>query len=157
MAKFALLIGISEYESGLAALPKAVNDVEAMQRVLVNSEIGGFAPGDVTVLKNPQKPDMEREIYNFYANSDKEDLLLLYFSGHGVTLQNGDFYFSTCQTQKNQNQLLTYTAVPARYVHESMNTSKSKRQVVILARSAEAPHSLLGVWDECAGVERYSN
>ncbi len=29
--------------------------------------------------------------------------------------------------------------------------------VSFLARSAEAPHSLLGVWDECAGVERYSN
>nr|WP_118165728.1 hypothetical protein [Nostoc sphaeroides] len=27
----------------------------------------------------------------------------------------------------------------------------------LLARSAEAPHSLLGVWDECAGVGRYSN
>ncbi|BDI14611.1 hypothetical protein ANSO36C_04130 [Nostoc cf. commune SO-36] len=130
--KIALLIGISEYEPGLAALPKAVNDVEAMERVLVNTEIGGFAPGDVTVLKNPQKPDMEREIYNFYANSDKDDLLLLYFSGHGVTLQNGDFYFSTRGTQKNQNQLLPYTAIVAKYVHDSINSSKSKRQVVIL-------------------------
>ena len=27
----------------------------------------------------------------------------------------------------------------------------------ILARSAEAPHSLLGVWDECAGVGRDGN
>jgi len=26
-----------------------------------------------------------------------------------------------------------------------------------LARSAEAPHSLLGVWDECAGVGRDGN
>jgi hypothetical protein len=30
-------------------------------------------------------------------------------------------------------------------------------QFVDLARSAEAPHSLLGVWDECAGVGRDSD
>jgi len=29
--------------------------------------------------------------------------------------------------------------------------------LVNLARSAEAPHSLLGVWDECAGVGRDGN
>ncbi|XZF61185.1 MAG: caspase family protein [Gloeotrichia echinulata DVL01] len=52
MAKIALLIGISEYEPGLTPLPSAVKDVEAMRRVLVNPDMGGFAAEDVTVLKN---------------------------------------------------------------------------------------------------------
>jgi hypothetical protein len=132
MAKVALLIGISEYEPGLAPLPKAVNDVEAMQRVLVNPEMGDFAPGDITVLKNPQRQEMEKEIYNLYANRQKDDLVLLYFSGHGVTVDNGDFYFSTRQTEKNQNKLLPFTAVAATSVHSWMSQSKSKRQVLIL-------------------------
>ncbi|MEH2404637.1 caspase family protein [Nostoc sp.] len=59
MAKVALLIGISEYEPGLAPLPNAVKDVEAMRRVLVNPEMGDFAEADVTMLKNPQRQDME--------------------------------------------------------------------------------------------------
>src|SRR6056297_3445267 len=98
MAKIALLIGISEYEAGLASLPQAEKDVEAMQRVLVNSEMGGFAPEDVTVLKNPQRPEMATAIDKLYANHHKDDLVLFYFSGHGVTDESGDFYFSTRQT-----------------------------------------------------------
>ncbi|MBD2438207.1 caspase, EACC1-associated type [Nostoc sp. FACHB-110] len=132
MAKVALLIGISKYEPGLAPLPNAVNDVEAMQRVLVNPEMGDFAPENVTVLKNPQRQEMEDAIYNLYAHRDKDDLLLFYFSGHGVTVESGDFYFSTSITRKSQNKLVPTTAVAGTSVHSWMNQSKSKRQVVIL-------------------------
>ncbi|WP_414552715.1 caspase, EACC1-associated type [Anabaena sp. CCY 0017] len=130
--KIALLIGISEYQPGLAQLPKAVNDVEAMQRVLVDSERGGFAEGDVTVLKNPQRQDMAEAIEDLYTKCQKDDLVLLYFSGHGVTVANGDFYLSTRSTEKNQGNLRTASAVAARDVHSWMNGSKSKRLVVIL-------------------------
>ena len=34
MAKIALLIGVSEYEEGLAPLPSAVKDIKELQRVL---------------------------------------------------------------------------------------------------------------------------
>ncbi|MFN6519297.1 MAG: caspase domain-containing protein [Nostoc sp. CreGUA01] len=94
--KIALLIGISEYdEPTLAPLPNAVHDVEAMQRVLLNPEMGDFAAADVTVLKNPQRQEMEDAIYNLYANCQKDDLVLFYFSGHGVVIESGEFYFST--------------------------------------------------------------
>ncbi|MBH8576866.1 SUMF1/EgtB/PvdO family nonheme iron enzyme [Nostocaceae cyanobacterium CENA369] len=133
MAKLALLIGISEYdEPTLAPLPNAVNDVEAMQRVLVNPEMGGFAAADVTVLQNPERQAMEDAIYNLYANCDKDDLVLCYFSGHGVVVENGEFYFSTPRSRKNQGKLILTTAVAATSVHSWMNQSRSKRQVVIL-------------------------
>ncbi|MDH6084572.1 caspase family protein [Umezakia ovalisporum] len=67
MAKITLLMGISECDPGLAPLPKAVNDVEAMQPFLVNPEMGDFSEGDVTVLKNPQRQDMENAIYHLCA------------------------------------------------------------------------------------------
>ncbi|OUL35495.1 SUMF1/EgtB/PvdO family nonheme iron enzyme [Nostoc sp. 106C] len=132
MAKVALLIGISEYESGLDPLPSAVKDVEAMRRVLLNPEMGGFAEEDVTVLKNPPRQEMEDAIYHLYANRQKDDLLLFYFSGHGVKVEEGDFYFSTRYTRKNQGKLIPTSAVAATNVHSWMNQSKSKRLVVIL-------------------------
>ncbi|MEH2298268.1 MAG: caspase family protein [Nostoc sp.] len=132
MAKVALLIGISEYEPGLARLPNAVNDVEAMRRVLVNPEMGDFAEADVTMLKNPQRQEMESAIYNLYANCQKDDLVLFYFSGHGVTVESGDFYLSTSITVKNQGKLNPTSAVAATSVHSWMNHSKSKRLVIIL-------------------------
>ncbi|MEH1802696.1 MAG: SUMF1/EgtB/PvdO family nonheme iron enzyme [Nostoc sp.] len=132
MAKVALLIGISEYEPGLNPLPNAVKDVEAMRRVLVNPEMGDFAEADVTVLKNPQRQDMEDAIYNLYAHRQKDDLLLFYFSGHGVRVESGDFYFSTSITRKNQGKLIPTSAVAATNVHSWMNQSNSRRLVVIL-------------------------
>ncbi|MBD2361388.1 caspase family protein [Anabaena minutissima FACHB-250] len=111
MARIALLIGISEYEPGLAPLPNAVNDVEAMRRVLLNPDMGCFVEEYVTVLKNPPRQEMERAIYNLYGNRQKDDLVIFYFSGHGVTVENGEFYFSTRQTEKQNNKLLPFTAV----------------------------------------------
>ena len=58
MAKLALLIGISDYQPGLNALPGAVQDVKAMQRVLQHSEMGDFGDADITVLENPQRQVM---------------------------------------------------------------------------------------------------
>jgi formylglycine-generating enzyme required for sulfatase activity len=75
---------------------------------------------------------MEDAIYNLYANREKEDLLILYFSGHGVTVESGEFYFSTRFTRKNQGKLVPTTAVAATSVHRWMNDSKSKRKVLIL-------------------------
>ena len=132
MARVALLIGVSEYEPGLNPLPSAVKDVEAMRRVLVNPEMGGF--DEAEVLKNPLRQEMEDKIYDLYTiNRNQDDVLLLYFSGHGITDSGGEFYFSTRQSRKDQQgKLVPTSAVAAREVHRWMNTSKSKRLVVIL-------------------------
>lgn len=133
MAKIALLIGVSEYEPGLNPLPAAVKDVEAMRRVLVHPEMGGFAEADITVLKNPQKYEMETAIYELFADRKKDDLLLFYFSGHGITDQLGQFYLATRSTRKSKaNQLIDVTAVAASFLHQKMSNSRSEQQVVIL-------------------------
>lgn len=79
MAKVALLVGVSEYEPGLNPLPGSVKDVDAMQRVLVHPEMGGFAKADITVLKNPQRQAMEDAIYSLFSDRQKDDLLLFYW------------------------------------------------------------------------------
>jgi uncharacterized caspase-like protein len=100
MAKIALLIGISEYER-LTPLPSAAKDVDALKHVLQNPEIGGFAPSEITTLLNPQKHEIEAAIYSLFANRRKDDLVLFYFSGHGITSERGEFYLSTRSTRKN--------------------------------------------------------
>ncbi len=132
MAKIALLIGVSEYPPGLNPLPVAVRDVEAMRRVLINPEKGGFADGDVTVLKNPQPDAMRYAIYNLFANRQKDDLLLFYFSGHGIKDDRGKLYLSSSSTTKQNGRLVNPSAVAASYLHETMDDSRSKRQVIIL-------------------------
>ncbi|WP_168651687.1 caspase family protein [Dolichospermum sp. UHCC 0352] len=127
MAKIALLIGVSEYEPGLTPLPAATKDVEAMQRVLQNPDIGGF--DEVKVLVNPPRQEMEEAIEMLFDDRQKDDLLLLFFSGHGIKDEEGNLYFATHNTRKN---LLQSTTVSAKVVHQVMKNSRSKREVVIL-------------------------
>ncbi|QLE41450.1 ABC transporter substrate-binding protein [Nostoc sp. C052] len=131
MAKVALLIGVSEYESGLTPLPAATKDVEAMRGVLLHPEIGGF--DDVTLLINPQRHEMEEAIASFFDDRQKDDLLLLFFSGHGIKDETGKLYFAARNTRKTDRGVpARATIVPASFVHEVMSNSHSKREVVIL-------------------------
>ena len=129
MGRYALLIGISNYNKGLDLLPSAVKDVDALRQVLLNPDIGGFADGDVVVLKDAEKGAIETAIYHLFANRKPDDLLLLYFSGHGVTDDRRDFYFTGISTSKDA---LPPTAVSSVYVQGEMDKSRSQRQVVIL-------------------------
>ncbi|QZZ19485.1 caspase family protein [Leptothermofonsia sichuanensis E412] len=131
MSKVALLIGVSEYEPGLNPLPNAISDVEAIQQVLKNAELGGF--DQVKTLINPDKVVMEAEVENLFCDRAKDDLVLLFFSGHGVKDDSGKLYFATRNTRKSRKgELVRSTAVPSNFVLEVMNNSRSKRQVVIL-------------------------
>ncbi|MFN6559331.1 MAG: caspase, EACC1-associated type [Nostoc sp. ChiSLP01] len=131
MAKVALLIGVSEYEPGLTPLPAATKDVEAMQQILLNPDIGGF--DDVTLLINPQRQVMEEAIETLFADRQKDDLLLLFFSGHGIKDESGQLYFAGRNTRKNsQGRLVEATTVAASSVHRFISGSRSKHQVVIL-------------------------
>ncbi|QLE50355.1 ABC transporter substrate-binding protein [Nostoc sp. C057] len=131
MAKVALLIGVSEYEPGLTPLPAATKDVEAIQRVLENPEIGGF--NDVKVLLNPQRHEMEEAIEILFDNRQKDDLVLLFFSGHGIKDESGKLYFAARNTRKTDKGVpVRATTVPANFVHEVMSNSRSKREIVIL-------------------------
>jgi hypothetical protein len=65
MTKIALLIGVSEYGSGLNPLPGAVKDVEAVQQVLPPLEDSGFE--EVKLLSNPNPPVMREAIETLFS------------------------------------------------------------------------------------------
>jgi len=134
MGKFALLIGVSEYSEGedpLSALPAALNDVRRLAEVLEDPNIGEF--DQVLSLENPSGEQMRSAIETFFTDRTVDDLVLLYFSGHGITDQQGQFFFSTPKTYKNKKGFLVKSsAVPAQEVHGYMNDCKSDRMVVIL-------------------------
>jgi hypothetical protein len=132
MVKVALLIGISEYREGLSGLPGTQKDISLMQQVLQNSEIGGF--DQVDLLANPDRTQMESAIETLFTeNRNRDDLVLLYFSGHGVRDDDGTLYFANRITEKTpQGKIRTSTAVPATALQNYMSRSLSKRQVLIL-------------------------
>jgi formylglycine-generating enzyme required for sulfatase activity/uncharacterized caspase-like protein len=133
MGKYALLIGVSEYQAeGLKPLPSAERDVEAMARVLQHPEMGGFPADQMTVLTNPTRSQVETAIFQLFAGKRHDDLLLFYFSGHGVKDDTGKLYFTVPETQKYQEAVMGHTAIAASMLHESMGRSASEYQVLVL-------------------------
>lgn len=133
MAKVALLIGVGNYEhpDALKPLVSAPKDVVAMQRILLNAQMGEFS--EVTPLIDPDPMQMQEAIETLYRDRAKDDLVLLFFSGHGIKDDSGKLYFSTRVTRKTpKGELVKSTAVPARFVQEIMGNSRSRRQVMIL-------------------------
>ncbi len=86
--KFALLIGNSEYQDpSLARLKAPDSDVRALAEILKDPAIGGF--DDAKPILSQSSKDVRVEIGDFFAEKKRDDLLLLYFSGHGCSTRMG--------------------------------------------------------------------
>ncbi len=125
--KVALLIGVSEYGEGIPSLSAPLNDVAAMERVLENPHMGGF--DEVTTRFNPDLPAMQKAVQQIFANCRKDDLVLLFFSGHGITDDNNRLYLATKGTSKD---FYKATSVPASFIQDISLESYAKRQVIVL-------------------------
>jgi formylglycine-generating enzyme required for sulfatase activity len=126
--RLGLIIGNSVYlESSLTRLLTPDVDVGSLAEVLLNPEIGGF--DDVNVLVNTSSATVRRAISGFFSGKNRDDLLVLYFSGHGVLDEQGRLYLAVKDTDR---KLLRGTAIPAAFITDEMNNSRSKRQVLIL-------------------------
>ena len=130
MGKFALLIGVSDYAEGLSALPAATQDIAAFQQVLEAPNLGAF--DEVRLLPNPTRDDMASTVELWLAARQPEDLVLLFFSGHGLKDDRRELYFATGNTRKVDNQLVRSTAVAARTLHDFLRYSRPRQQVMIL-------------------------
>ncbi|MGB3492187.1 MAG: caspase family protein [Elainellaceae cyanobacterium] len=131
MSKLALIIGVSTYASGFSPLPSAIRDGEAMRATLQSPEIGKF--DDVVLITDPDPLQMQEAIERTFSGRKKDDLIVLFFSGHGVKDNNGKLYLATALTKKtDRGDLVKSTAVSASFIHDIMKDSRSKRKVIIL-------------------------
>jgi len=129
--KVALLVGVSHYGPGFTPLPGTTSDVEGLKQVLQHPEKGGFS--EVKTLTNPDPLALQQAIETLFGDRQRHDLVLFYFSGHGVKDDRGKLYLTTSSTRKtSQGRLFKSTAVPASFLQDVMSDSQSQRQVVIL-------------------------
>jgi len=127
-SKFALIIGNSHYQDpNLAKLVAPTEDVNDLAVVLRDPAIGSF--DQVVTLIDETDAAIRLSIEDFFAEKKPDDLLVLYFSGHGVRDEQGRLYLAAPNTRANR---LRATAIAADFITTEMDRSRSKRQVLIL-------------------------
>jgi WD40 repeat protein/energy-coupling factor transporter ATP-binding protein EcfA2 len=126
MARYALVIGIAQYQSSqMSRLPKAASDAEILAQVLEKY-------GDFEVKRLPEKWNAEKNCFEISAdkavtaaevgqelrtlllNRSTKNEALIYFAGHGFTFsdtlgqEKGVLAASNCQVEKAGNQVIDY-------------------------------------------------
>jgi uncharacterized protein YjbI with pentapeptide repeats len=127
--RFALVIANSSYtDPDLSQLSAPAQEAEALAKVLRNPTIGNF---EVKTVINQPHYDVMKEIAIFFANRKPEDMLLLYFSCHGVTDdRTNELFFTAINTVRRPT--LRATAIPSSWIRSVMEDSRSGKQVVLL-------------------------
>ena len=91
--KYALIIANTKYtDPSLAQLTAPGKDAQDLAHVLKDPEIGAF--DDVKILLDQLEHTIRRSIDEFFDQKKPDDLLILYFSGHGVRDELGALYLA---------------------------------------------------------------
>jgi len=127
-SKFALVIANTEYtDPGLAQLTAPGQDAKEFGRVLDSRDLCAF--DDVIILINEYATKVNETIDYFFSLKKPDDLLIMYFSGHGVRDEYGSLYLAVKNTNRAR---LRSTAIKADFIREAMDQSRSRRQILIL-------------------------
>jgi len=123
----ALLIASSDYtDPALTKLRAPTGDVRALAEALADDAIGAF---EVAQLINRTTDDIQQEIEGFFEDARRDDLLLLYISGHGVLSQRRRFYVATVSTKLKR---LRATAIEDRFISDAIEHSRARSTVLVL-------------------------
>ncbi|HEY1485818.1 MAG TPA: caspase family protein, partial [Micromonosporaceae bacterium] len=123
----ALIVANAAYDhAGLTELRAPGADADALAGVLRDPTIGGF---DVELITDADERTIRRRLAAFFARRDRDDVLLLHFSCHGVKDFRGRLYFAARDTDLDA---LGATAVPASFVNDLLDETMAGRVVLIL-------------------------
>ncbi|MDQ7017488.1 MAG: caspase family protein, partial [Gammaproteobacteria bacterium] len=126
--KLALLIGNDKYNDGsLGNLVAPQADVAALAAVLKGK---GYA-FEVETLHNPELAEARQKVFDLFDDRDKDDTVLLYFSGHGV-LGSGrtrPLYLALQQTDYDRPGR---DSLSASDIKREMENSFALRQIILL-------------------------
>jgi|GEM_PF-2659837 len=132
ITKNAFLIGVSHCEQGFEPLPGVQQDIAVMKQVLGNPKIAAF--DEVQTLLNPNPQVLAESLESFCQDRGVDDLVLVYFSGHGVVLnEQGRFGLTTSMSRTNpQDKVVRSTLISADLLQDILNDCKAECQVVLL-------------------------
>lgn len=124
----AVLTGTATYsDDELINLPAVVRNITALQKTLTNPNLSGFTSEQINLVIDPKAPsDLLAPIAE--AAREAEDVLLVYFAGHGLLLGAGDLYLGLKDTREAE----FWTSVPFEQVAQLIKDSSALVKIAIL-------------------------
>lgn len=124
----ALLVGISRFDDpNIHPLNAPIRDVSAFSEVLRDPEICNF--DDVEPSLDEDYQAVRNKIARLTSNRDHDDLILLYYSGHGILEFPADLHLLTRNTMLDN---LVGASFRADEIRGFLDRSRSRRQILIL-------------------------
>lgn len=126
-----LLVGTSKFsDSTLSDLPGVANNLADLAE-LFTSELGTRLPADscVSMLDELSAVAIGKQLTSLAA--DAEDLLLVYYAGHGLIGPDGALHLSLPQTEPSR-ELIALSALPFEWLRRTLATARAANRVVIL-------------------------
>lgn len=125
--RHALLIATETYaDPALRRLTAPGGDARALAEVLSDPAIAGF---EVTTLVDQPHHVVGEAIGEFYRGRRRDELTLLYFTGHGVKDDDGSLYLAMANTRRDS---LMFTALAAEQVDRALAGCASRQKVLVL-------------------------
>lgn len=132
--KWALLIGIEKYEKA-NPLRYTVNDCRQLARALAGrgdfraEEIVEIVDSAEDALRRPLRASLLAEIPKFLARPGPEDLVLVYFSGHGFRDREGKLYLAPMDCDPAD---AAATGVPVEWFRGHLAACKARTKLLVL-------------------------
>jgi hypothetical protein len=128
MARHGLLIGVSEFaDHRLARLNAPVNDVIAFRRILQDGSRGNFDRIELSLDEDFLA--VRDRLSRFFQDRSPDDVLLLYYSGHGILGRSNRLFLATSGSNLDTPQT---RSISAREIREFIEESRAQRQIVVL-------------------------
>src|SRR6516162_7484598 len=128
MARHALLIGVSEFADGrLARLNAPTNDVIALRGILEDSSRGKF--DSVELSLNEDFLAVRDQLSRFFSDRSPEDVLLFYYSGHGILGRGNRLFLATSGSNLDTPRT---RSISAQEIRDFIEESRAQRQIVVL-------------------------
>jgi hypothetical protein len=125
--RLALLVATYDFQDPeLGRLAAPPHDAEALGSVLADPAIAGF---EVTTLVNEPHHVVGEAIGELYGGRRRDDLTLLYFTGHGLKDEAGRLHLAMRNTRRER---LAFTSISAEVVSDAAEECRSPQKVIIL-------------------------
>jgi len=139
--RWAVVVGISRYAhsgSRFANLQYAAADAALFREFLAGPESGGFARDHVLCLLDEKATlqNLKRALFEFLAQAHKDDLVVIFFSGHGLPEPRSAQLFLLCHDSDPEH--LASTAFPMYDVQTALSRFIKAERVLVYADACHA-------------------